>query len=63
VERKPRSRRVQALAQVEQAETAAGHPFTVSVALSVLATGLPNWSSQNEVGIVQALAQAVPPRS
>jgi hypothetical protein len=54
------ARRVQALQQVEQAETAAGHPFTVSLTLPVLPTGLPNWSSQNELGIVQQLAQVVP---
>jgi len=54
------ARRVQALQQVEQVETAAGHPFTVSLTLPVLPTGLPNWSSQNEVGIVQSIAQVVP---
>lgn len=44
----------------EAAETAAGHPFTVSLTLPVLPTGLPNWSTQNEVGIVQSMAAAVP---
>jgi hypothetical protein len=53
-------RRVQAVQLAEAAETAAGHPFTVSLTLPVLPTGLPNWSNQNEVGIVQSMAQVAP---
>jgi Cellulose binding domain/Glycosyl hydrolases family 18 len=54
------ARRVQAVQLAEQAETAAGHPFAVSLTLPVLPTGLPNWSTQNELGIVQSMAQVVP---